>query len=79
MTSRCAAGVERLELPFNELGVDPYGISKKHLATGFSMLGWMYRRYFRVQAVGVEHVPEARARRCSWATTRAATRSTARW
>ncbi len=50
--------VNRLELPFNALGVDPYGISKKHLATGFSILGWMYRKYFRVHAVGVENVPK---------------------
>lgn len=49
--------VERLELPFNQFGVDPYGISKKHLAVAFGMLGFMYRRYFRVKAVGIENVP----------------------
>jgi 1-acyl-sn-glycerol-3-phosphate acyltransferase len=49
--------VNRLELPFNALGVDPYGISKKHLAVGFSLLGWFYRKYFRVHAVGAENVP----------------------
>jgi 1-acyl-sn-glycerol-3-phosphate acyltransferase len=49
--------VERLELPFNALGIDPYGVSKKHLAIAFSALGFMYRRYFRVKAVGLENVP----------------------
>ncbi|MDX2012166.1 MAG: lysophospholipid acyltransferase family protein [Myxococcaceae bacterium] len=49
--------VNRLELPFNALGVDPYGISKKHLVVGFSLLGWFYRNYFRVHAVGAENVP----------------------
>ena len=49
--------VERLELPFNSLGIDPYGISKKHLAVFFGVLGFMYRRYFRVKAVGVANVP----------------------
>lgn len=49
--------VDRLELPFNALGLDPWGISKKHLVVFFSALGLLYRRYFRVQAVGVEHVP----------------------
>jgi len=49
--------VNRLELPFNAFGVDPYGISKKHLTTAFSILGWLYRNYFRVNAVGIEHVP----------------------
>lgn len=49
--------VNRLELPFNSLGVDPYGVSKKHLVVFFSALAFFYRHYFRVQAVGVEHVP----------------------
>ena len=49
--------VDRLELPFNELGIDPYGISKKHLVVFFSALGLAYRRYFRVKAVGIENVP----------------------
>jgi 1-acyl-sn-glycerol-3-phosphate acyltransferase len=53
-----SALVERLELPFNQYGVDPYGISKKHLAFGFSVLAFLYRRYFRVKAVGIEHVPK---------------------
>lgn len=50
--------VDRLELPFNELGVDPYGISKKHLVVFFSALGFLYRNYFRVKAVGAENVPK---------------------
>lgn len=49
--------VDRLELPFNSLGVDPYGVSKKHLTIFFGLLGFLYRRYFRVKAVGLEHVP----------------------
>ncbi len=50
--------VDRLELPFNEFGVDPYGVSKKHLVVFFSALGFLYRRYFRVKAVGAHHVPK---------------------
>jgi 1-acyl-sn-glycerol-3-phosphate acyltransferase len=49
--------VERLELPFNAFGVDPYGVSKKHLRVFFGLLGFFYRRYFRVKAVGLENVP----------------------
>lgn len=49
--------IDRLELSFNELGIDPYGISKKHLVTFFSVLGFLYRRYFRVKAVGVHNIP----------------------
>lgn len=50
--------VNRLELPFNSFGVDPYGISKKHLVTFFQVLGWMYRSYFRVHAVGASNIPQ---------------------
>lgn len=49
--------VERLELPFNSLGIDPYGVSKKHLAVFFNVLAFLYRRYFRVKAVGTENIP----------------------
>lgn len=50
--------VNRLELPFNALGVDPYGVSKKHLVVFFSALGFLYRHYFRVQAEGIANVPK---------------------
>lgn len=49
--------VERLEIPFNACGVDPYGISRKHLAYFFTGLGFLYERYFRVQAFGLHNVP----------------------
>ncbi|MHB8877442.1 MAG: lysophospholipid acyltransferase family protein [Myxococcaceae bacterium] len=49
--------VDRLELPFNEYGLDPYGISKKHLVFMFEVFAAMYRHYFRVECHGVEHVP----------------------
>ena len=49
--------VNALELPFNGFGVDPYGISKRHLAQALTVFRWFYRHYFRVKAVGVEHVP----------------------
>jgi 1-acyl-sn-glycerol-3-phosphate acyltransferase len=49
--------IDRLELPFNALGVDPYGVSKFHLRLGFTALAAMYRWYFSVETRGVEHVP----------------------
>lgn len=52
------ARLDRLEIPFNEVGVDPYGISKEHLARFYAMLGFLYRRYFAVKAYGLEQVPE---------------------
>lgn len=49
--------VDRLELGFNPLGIDAYGVSKKHLKVFFTALSVLYRHYFRVRAFGVEHVP----------------------
>jgi 1-acyl-sn-glycerol-3-phosphate acyltransferase len=49
--------IRRLEVPFDRHGVDPFGISRTHLARFYTMLGWMYRRYFDVTVMGIEHVP----------------------
>ncbi len=49
--------VERLDLPFNALGLDPYGISKKDLIFWGTAVGAFYRWYFSVRSSGVEHVP----------------------
>lgn len=54
---RIAARVDRLELPFDALGVDPYGISKKHLALAFAALEVFYRSYFSVKVEGLSSVP----------------------
>jgi 1-acyl-sn-glycerol-3-phosphate acyltransferase len=54
--------VDRLELPFNALGVDPYGISKAQLRFWATAVGLFYRYYFSVRVRGVEHViPRGRA------------------
>lgn len=52
-----AARVERLEIPFDRLGVDPYGVSREHLARAMTMLRWAYRHYFHVESRGHGHVP----------------------
>lgn len=49
--------VARLELPFNRYGLDPFGISREHLALFYSVLAPLYRKYFRVKCHGIEHVP----------------------
>lgn len=49
--------VDRLELPFNAYGVDPYGISKRHLKVAARLLAPLYRHYFRVKCFGLENVP----------------------
>jgi 1-acyl-sn-glycerol-3-phosphate acyltransferase len=52
-----AARVERLELPFDARGVDPYGISKWHLTQSFRALELLYRSYFAVRAEGLTNIP----------------------
>jgi len=49
--------VGRLEIPFIACGVDPFGISRAHLARFYAGLGFLYRRYFRVRAYGTDRVP----------------------
>lgn len=49
--------IERLEIPWSAFGVDPYGVSKKHLAFGFSVMEILYKHYFGVTVTGAEHVP----------------------
>ena len=49
--------IRRLEIPFDRHGIDPFGISRAHLARFYTMLGWLYRRYFEVSVSGSDHVP----------------------
>lgn len=51
------ARTERIELPWNPRGFDPYGISQAHVAEMFSLFAFLYRHYFRVQTHGVENIP----------------------
>jgi len=51
--------VSRMDVPFNKYGLDPYGISRDHLAGLFTSLAWFYRNYFNVSVVGMEHIPSS--------------------
>jgi 1-acyl-sn-glycerol-3-phosphate acyltransferase len=57
LTEEIPQRIERLELPFNEAGFDPYGVSKRTLSSGMKLLGFLYRHYFHVACRGIEHVP----------------------
>lgn len=52
------ARLEKLVPPRNEFGVDPYGLDLEFAVAAIAPLLWLYRRYFRVRVVGVEHVPD---------------------
>jgi 1-acyl-sn-glycerol-3-phosphate acyltransferase len=43
----------------NEFGFDPFGLSRESLATAIAFARFMYRRYFRAEAHGIEHLPAA--------------------
>lgn len=51
------ARVDAIEIDWNRHGVDAYGACKDDVARMYSILGWMYRKYFRVTVHGIEHVP----------------------
>ncbi len=53
-----AERVGRLQLQFNQHGLDRYGVGKKEVTIFLSMLAWLYRNYFHVRAHGVEHIPK---------------------
>jgi 1-acyl-sn-glycerol-3-phosphate acyltransferase len=56
-TESAQALVDKLGLPFNSLGQDPYGISRDALVRGLQVLGFLYQHYFAVHCQGLEHVP----------------------
>lgn len=58
LRAEVAARIERLDLPFNKYGLDPYGVSKAHLERFYTLVGWFYRSYFRCTSFGVERVPD---------------------
>jgi 1-acyl-sn-glycerol-3-phosphate acyltransferase len=49
--------LERLAIPFNRYGVDPYGVSRDYLTFAMTGLGFLYRYYFGVRVFGLHHVP----------------------
>ncbi len=51
----------RLDVPFNALGIDPYGISKEHIGTFMSGLRLLHANYFRIRSFGIHNVPDVGA------------------
>lgn len=50
--------LKKADIPFNEQGLDPYGISRNHLKALYPAAKWIYRHYFRVKSIGIENVPD---------------------
>ncbi|HRC58716.1 MAG TPA: lysophospholipid acyltransferase family protein [Kofleriaceae bacterium] len=51
------ARVRALVIRANEYGVDPFGMSRKHVAIAVRIARLLYRDYFRTETFGIEHVP----------------------
>lgn len=49
--------VDRLDIPFNAIGVDPFGTSKKDLRLWGTLTAAFYRWYFSVTTRGIAQVP----------------------
>jgi 1-acyl-sn-glycerol-3-phosphate acyltransferase len=49
--------LEKLTPPRNEYGVDPYGFDVEYALAAVAPLLWLYKKYFRVQLYGIDHVP----------------------
>ncbi|WP_394839884.1 acyltransferase family protein [Pendulispora rubella] len=52
-----AERVERLQIPFSAYGIDPYGVSKRHLIRILTAARFFYRHYFSVETHGLVNVP----------------------
>jgi 1-acyl-sn-glycerol-3-phosphate acyltransferase len=50
--------LSRIELPFNQDGLDPYGISRDRLGFLFSTFSLFYKHYFRCKVYGAENIPK---------------------
>ncbi|MFL5301592.1 MAG: lysophospholipid acyltransferase family protein, partial [Anaeromyxobacteraceae bacterium] len=51
------ARLETLTPPRNEYGVDPYGLDVEFVFAAIAPLLWLYKRWFRVELHGADHVP----------------------
>jgi 1-acyl-sn-glycerol-3-phosphate acyltransferase len=52
-----AERIAKLTPPRNEFGVDPYGFDIDYAVPALAPFLWFYRKYFRVEVFGMEHVP----------------------
>jgi 1-acyl-sn-glycerol-3-phosphate acyltransferase len=52
--------VRRLDTRLNEFGVDPFGFDPKFVKYGIPFALFFYRKYFRVEVVGIKNVPAGR-------------------
>jgi len=49
--------IRSLEMHENEFGVDPFGLSRRHIASAMPFVHALYRYYFRTEVFGIQQVP----------------------
>jgi len=52
--------IDRLPTRLGPYGVDPFGFDPQYLKKVIGLAAWAYRSYFRVQAFGVDNIPDGR-------------------
>ncbi len=61
ISDEVARRVERLDIRTNDFGFDRWGVSSKATRRALAVAWWFYRHYFRVETLGLEHVPAGRS------------------
>ena len=56
-----ASGLSRIPTELNEYGYDAWGFSPDTSRRAFTLVGLLYRHWFRVEMHGVENLPAGRA------------------
>ncbi len=57
-SSEAQSRAARLDVSWNEAGIDPFGVSREHVARLMTILDVFSRRYFDLEVHGIEHVPD---------------------
>ena len=52
--------LERIPSNLGPYGVDPFGFDPQYVKKVVGPAAWLYRKYFRCEATGLENVPEGR-------------------
>lgn len=61
MEADVASGLSRLPTELNEYGYDAWGFSPDTSRRALTLMGLLYRHWFRVEMHGIENLPEGRA------------------
>jgi len=48
----------RMPAKLGSMGVDPFGFDPEYAKRFIGLIAWLYRKYFRCDAYGIEHIPE---------------------